>query len=137
MKKQVPILLVALLTLFSGCAEHIIESRESANEDKRVPDFIQVNVFDQSCNNTFCHGGGVTPDLRADVAYDNIVGKSGTQSSLSFIDPGNPNNSYLYLKVLGTGISGQRMPRGQPALPQARIDDLETWISDGAPAKDD
>src|SRR5262249_18498914 len=41
-------------------------------------------------------------------------------------------NSYLIRKLEGTASSGERMPAGLPPLPQADIDMIRQWITDGA-----
>ena len=45
--------------------------------------------------------------------------------------PGNPDNSYLIQKLEGTASGGGIMPPGG-ALPQATIDTIRQWITDGA-----
>ena len=68
-------------------------------------------------------------------AYGDIVDVASVeQPSLDRIEPGDPEASYLYLKVTGDpSISGAQMPlTGQP-LSQSQIDDLRSWIEDGAP----
>ena len=49
------------------------------------------------------------------------------------VKPGDPDGSYLILKVEGTsGIVGARMPFGGPYLPQSTIDVIRQWITNGA-----
>ena len=57
---------------------------------------------------------------------------------LNLIEPGDPENSYLYMKITGAdGIEGDKMPidplSGEGSLPQDYIDDIATWIQNGAP----
>jgi hypothetical protein len=47
------------------------------------------------------------------------------------VEPGQPNNSYLVLKLEGEPSAGQQMPPGAP-LPQSEIDVIRQWITDGA-----
>jgi hypothetical protein len=43
---------------------------------------------------------------------------------------GAPENSYLINKLTGQGLcSGERMPRGRPALSTAQIDTVSAWIT--------
>jgi hypothetical protein len=50
------------------------------------------------------------------------------------VKAGDPDNSYLIRKLEGlAGISGSRMPLGGPFLDQATIDQVRSWISNGAP----
>jgi hypothetical protein len=55
-------------------------------------------------------------------------------STLDRVKPGDPNNSYIILKLQGSaGIVGQQMPYGGPYLPQSTIDVIKQWITNGAP----
>jgi hypothetical protein len=74
-------------------------------------------------------------DLRAGAAFANIVNVPSTEKpSLDRIEPSDPDNSYLYLKVIGdSSISGVRMPRGGAMLSQNLLDLLRDWIERGAP----
>jgi hypothetical protein len=98
-------------------------------------DSIQANVFEPLCE--FCHAGANAPaGLRLDAAnsYALLVGVASIeQASVMRVAPGDPNNSYLIQKLEGTAAIGQRMPAGLPALPQADIDVIRQWITDGAP----
>ena len=49
------------------------------------------------------------------------------------VNPGNPDQSYLVQKIQGNAAVGGRMPLGQAALPQDRIDLIRSWIAAGAP----
>jgi hypothetical protein len=53
--------------------------------------------------------------------------------SLLRIAPSDPANSYLYRKVIGSGITGDRMPQGGPFLTDAQIKLIRDWIRRGAP----
>jgi hypothetical protein len=99
---------------------------------------VQQQIFSQSCAFSGCHGGSSPAegmDLRSGSAYANIVNvRSSQMSSLDRIEPSDPDNSYLYLKVIGDpSISGSRMPRGGAALSQDLIDLLRDWIERDAP----
>ena len=52
------------------------------------------------------------------------------------VEPGDPVNSYLYQKVIngqaGVGGTGNNMPV-TGSLSQSQIDQLQSWISSGAP----
>ena len=50
------------------------------------------------------------------------------------VNPGNPDESYMVLKIEGApGIEGGQMPLGETPLPQATIDAIRQWITNGAP----
>ena len=53
-------------------------------------------------------------------------------SSILRVAPGDPDNSYLIQKLEGSASVGAQMPLSAPALPQADIDVVRQWISDGA-----
>jgi hypothetical protein len=97
---------------------------------------IQANVFTPTCATTGCHFGASAPlGLRLDAAssYALLVGvTSSEESSILRVAPGDPANSYLIQKLEGSASSGQQMPLNAPALPQATIDVIRQWISDGA-----
>jgi hypothetical protein len=96
---------------------------------------IQDTVFTPVC--TQCHIGANAPlGLRLDAAnsYALLVNvASGEVPGLFRVNPGNPNQSYLVQKIRGTASVGARMPLGQAALPQDRIDLIVSWITAGAP----
>lgn len=54
-----------------------------------------------------------------------------------YVKPGDPQNSYLFLKLTGdSSIEGKRMPldplEGERTLSEEEIADIEAWITDGA-----
>jgi CHRD domain-containing protein/Big-like domain-containing protein len=86
-----------------------------------------------------CHTGGgsslpASMDLTPAHLYASIVNVASVeQPGLLRVKPGDPDNSYVVLKLEGAaGISGARMPFGGPYLDQATIDQVRAWISAGA-----
>ena len=72
--------------------------------------------------------------LSAGRAYANTVGVASVEvPSLQRITPGDPTNSYLYRKITGAGITGDRMPLQQPPLSEDKIALVRDWIRRGAP----
>jgi len=69
-------------------------------------------------------------------AWAQLVGVRSAQSPLKRVEPGAPDKSYLYIKVLGTqldvGGSGLRMPFQQDPLSPAELELLRKWIEQGA-----
>lgn len=93
---------------------------------------IQATVFTPTCAKSNCHGGVQGPTLSDGLSYDAIINVPSSQGP-DYIEPGDPDNSYLYRKVLGVNIVGQRMPRdGPPYLPDAVLDSIRVWIEQGA-----
>lgn len=112
-------------------------SSSSASSTPLTADFasIQDNVFTPIC--TRCHIGASAPQgLQLDAAhsYGLLVGVPSTeQPNVLRVAPGNPDASYLVLKLEGaSSISGGQMPLGGPYLPQSTIDVIRQWITDGA-----
>ena len=95
---------------------------------------IQANVFTPIC--ATCHSGASAPHgLRLDGnnSYALLVGvPSDEEPSILRVKPNDPDDSYLVQKIQGTAASGERMPAGMPALPQATIDTIRQWITNGA-----
>ena len=92
-------------------------------------------VFAVSCVTSGCHSGGEPAaglSLEGDFA-DNIIGvDSGQRPDLKLVDPGNPDKSYLLIKVRGDDeIISQRMPPGNP-LPAEQVEIIRAWIASGA-----
>ncbi len=76
-----------------------------------------------------CHGFGNRPSGRFNLAtYSGLLrgGENGPP-----ILPGNPDDSYLVKKLLGTG-GGNRMPRGRDPLNEDQMKIITTWIQEGA-----
>ncbi len=94
---------------------------------------VQAQIFTPICS--ACHPPNQGMDLRTGKAYASVVNvPSAEQPALMRVKPGDPDNSYLYQKVLGAaGISGARMPFGGPALSAAQIQLIHDWIVAGAP----
>ena len=74
---------------------------------------------------------GLYPD-----AWSQLVGIPSSQSSLLRVEPGSPDKSYLYLKLIGTQEtddgSGLQMPFQQNPLDPAQIEAIRLWIEQGA-----
>jgi hypothetical protein len=96
-----------------------------------------VPLFKSRC--VVCHlpgseQGGLA--LHPKGGYANLVDVKSTQSSLSRVTPGKPNDSYLYRKLTGTHIeaggSGERMPFGEATLNAGEIERIRRWIEAGA-----
>src|SRR6266478_266304 len=97
---------------------------------------IQNNAFTPICSK--CHiGGGAPEGLQLDSAhsYNLLVGvPSAEQPSLLRVKPSDPDSSYMVHKIEGLpGITGGQMPLGETPLPQATIDAIRQWITNGAP----
>jgi hypothetical protein len=86
-----------------------------------------ASVFSSTCNG--CHGTN-QPRENFSVATFTSLMKGGDGGAA--VTPGDGPGSYLIKKLKGTG-GGQRMPAGGlPALDEAVIAKIETWIAEGA-----
>jgi hypothetical protein len=114
-------------------------SSGDSSEETAIPEvfFPEVlTIFQAEC---FCHRTPMPAsmlDLDDDAAYDSIVNVPAPQApAVNYVTPGDPDNSYLYLKLTGeqlsVGGSGTRMPQGG-MLTDDQIDLVRYWILGGA-----
>ena len=98
---------------------------------------VQNEIFTPTCARLGCHdriGQQSSQVLVAGEAYANIVNHPSVEMpSLMRIAPLDPANSYLYRKISGSGITGDRMPQALPPLTDAEIKLVRDWIRRGAP----
>lgn len=100
---------------------------------------IQTQIFTPVCARAGCHAAGSAPSglvLEAGQSYGNLVGRPATENgTLARVAPGNPDRSYLILKLRGDpSITGERMPLGGPYLTAEQIEGIAGWIRAGAPS---
>jgi len=69
-------------------------------------------------------------------AWSELVGVPSKQSQLLQVEPGSPDRSYLYVKLIDTGESvggsGLLMPVQQAPLDSGQIETIRLWIEQGA-----
>lgn len=98
---------------------------------------VQTEILNQNCTAVGCHdriGRQQGLLLVAGQSHASIVNVASVQMpALRRIQPGDFANSYLYRKILGVGITGDRMPQGGPYLNDAEIALVRDWIRRGAP----
>ena len=98
---------------------------------------VQTEVFTPSCASIGCHdplGQQSQLVLSAGRAYAQTVNVASVEiPSLMRVRPGDPDNSYLYRKIIGANITGDRMPQGRAPLTEAQISLVRDWIRRGAP----
>jgi hypothetical protein len=86
------------------------------------------------CTSSGCHGsaalGGL--DLRPGTAYTALVGVPGRAEPIQRVIPGNPQGSYLIIRVEGRQTVGTRMPLGGMPLDNIDLTNLRNWIQRGA-----
>ncbi len=118
------LLLVLLLASCSSAAENISFSE------------VVLPILNKYC--VMCHLPGASQGelvLYPD-AWSQLVGIPSSQSALSRVEPGSPDKSYLYMKLIGTQEtedgSGLQMPFQQNPLDAAQIEVIRLWIEQGA-----
>lgn len=102
-------------------------------------------IFAARCGVPACHDGvgnmlpGVM-NLRAGEAFRNLVPIKSLEMASHFrINPGDPDTSYLYQKIIEGGDIAEgtaRMPfgcSGETCLSDSEIQAIQTWIENGAP----
>jgi PAB1-binding protein PBP1 len=104
---------------------------------------IQQVIFNgKGCSSGGCHSGNNPPagmNLSSGNSFANTVGRPAVSSSLTRIEPGDANNSYLFRKVSAKTnpgsftISGSPMPLSGSALSTSQLAGLAAWINAGAP----
>jgi len=123
-------MLALIVLLNSSCGEDFISDAGGISPNATFSS-IQTNVLTQNCASSSCHGGTINPNMTAS-AYSRLVNTASSQS-VAYITPGDPSNSYLYQKLLGSAnIVGARMPKGRAALASATMDSIRAWIMAGA-----
>lgn len=141
MPSRAAVIAVVLLLVTTGCGE--LKSPTEPLTGTLPPDptatftRVQNEVFTPSCATLACHdplGQQSQMVLSAGRAYANTVGVNSVEMpQLRRIAPNDPSNSYLYRKITGAGITGDRMPLNQPPLSESQIALVRDWIRRGAP----
>ena len=131
------LLLVAAL-LWAGCGgdDSTVGPDDDGEGTLTEATLAQVSeVFAVSCALSGCHSGGEpTADLslEGDFAARIIGVASGQRPDLKLVDPGNPDSSYLLIKVRGDDeIVSQQMPPDK-VLPAEQVEIIRAWIASGA-----
>ncbi|RME50303.1 MAG: hypothetical protein D6795_10310 [Deltaproteobacteria bacterium] len=100
---------------------------------------VQSKIFVSSCAFSQCHGqgsrqGGLNLDPAEGDVYAEIVGVPSTEvPDLNRIEPGSPQESYLYLKLIDDpAITGALMPLTGGPLDADRLESIRSWIESGA-----
>lgn len=103
---------------------------------------IQGRIFTPLCATSACHSGNPPANaplsLDPGAAWSQLVGvPSAELPSMNLVEPGDPDRSYLVLKLRGTagdaGGTATLMPLGGAPLDAEQEAAVEAWIADGAP----
>lgn len=103
---------------------------------------IQQTIFNPTCTDPFCHDSvGISGNLTLieGDAYAELVGvepdnRTARDLGLLRVDPGNPDNSLLLIKLEGPTdpFLGGQMPLGKDPLSAEQIQLVRDWIAAGA-----
>jgi hypothetical protein len=135
---------VCAALLIATCGQLRELPTQPGDDDEEVPDFppatltrIQTQIFTPTCTIAGCHDAfGRQSDLvlTAGQSYANLVNRRSVElPALNLVTPGDHENSYLYRKVTGINITGDRMPQLLPPLSEDQIRLIRGWIRRGAP----
>lgn len=141
MTRTCAIVIAVLALLFVACGKLKEPTEPTGSGDPIDPTAtftrVQNEIFTPTCSRFGCHDPLAQQQqlvLAPGRAYAAIVGVSSTEMpSLKRVTSGDPANSYLYRKITGAGITGDRMPQGLPPLSDAEIKLVRDWIRRGAP----
>jgi hypothetical protein len=92
-------------------------------------------IFTKKCAHPSCHGVAESAGLRLSkgMAYKDIVNVPAIEdSSMMIIKPGEPDSSYLVLKIEGKAPVGARMPLTGGYLSSSEIQTIVSWVKAGA-----
>ena len=106
---------------------------DNPNESVSFSSDIQP-VFDISCATSGCHRAGhsTSLDLSGGSSYSNLVNvESKNYAPLELVEPGNSEDSVLYLKIMGNSKTGSKMPPGGTRS-DASVANIRAWITEGA-----
>ena len=110
--------------------------------DGGVDEWTYTEIFNSIVANCGCHNGNHSTNhdnqASANTGYTNWTTETSAQAGIPLIDPGNPDNSYVWRKIDGSqsavGGTGSEMPLGNPgAISAAQEEALRNWILSGAP----
>ena len=108
--------LIISAAIIAGCEKETVQPPGFAGGDVSFTDDV-IPLF-QSAGCTDCHAGGVSPDLRADKAYNALIDGD-------YVVPGEPENSELIDQLKNAGSH-------KNYLTPAELGMLEAWIEQGA-----
>ncbi len=109
--------------------DSVVPSRSCVDDFERAVQPI-LNLKCVQCHQTAGPDGGLA--LQGGGTAERIVLMPSRGAPLNLIEPGRPDESYLFLKITGrqleAGGAGARMPLIGPMLSEAQIDTIRSWI---------
>lgn len=139
MDLRFPIGLVPAITALAlvACSSSATEPDDGGRAVKDNPSFAAdiQEIFDRrGCSSSTCHGAAQQAgmDLRSGAAYGSLVGVAATSEPIARVVPGDPDGSYVVMRVEGRQSVGSRMPLGGAPLDAVDLANLRNWIARGA-----
>ena len=125
------------IILFPLIAYLLIEHGRSTPTTSGPVSYEQVQSLFSSAGCEGCHPNvNSTLNLQPGQSYGSLVNQTALEDPhYAYVVAGDPQKSFLYLKVAGFGAAGQvggRMPFGKPPLTSDQIALLADWIRQGA-----
>ena len=93
-------------------------------------------LANNSCSSEFCHGNTTSPPSNYSVlTAESLLGAGNEAEQLGTCDivRGDPDESYLIQKLMGTASIGERMPLGGNPISSTDLATIRQWIVEGAP----
>jgi hypothetical protein len=118
----------------TGIADTTTAATVSYENDIR-PLFLEEINGGYGCGNSDCHGGILINSDYSTDTYEGLFHRGDEARALGFcaIRPGDPANSYLYMKVTDDpAIAGVSMPFEKPLMSAADREKMRVWILEGA-----
>ncbi len=119
------------------------EIADVAEDESSAYHGIQTYLFDKNCASSSCHATPANAgnlNLAYGFSYDELLDRvpqnpAAAAAGMKLVDPGNPENSFLFAKLTGElpPEQGARMPFGGGTLHAGKVDAVRTWIAAGAP----
>lgn len=127
--------LLCILVTVAGCGDDDDPVVPAPDDGVRYGADVQP-IFTASCT-PGCHSGSSPNgglDLSAGASHDQLVGVAALNyPGRTRVIAGDPDDSLLYLKLIGDPDVGNQMPLNPAfALDEEQIDTVRQWIVDGA-----
>ena len=132
-QRRIPPWGLALL-LFAGCSDRGTEPPLGDGGPGTNPVSYAADVQPiWSVNCTGCHGAGGNAglDLRVPASRTHLVDVAAVNWTGVLVFAGDPDQSVLYLKLMGASGVGDRMPQGG-VLDTDALETVRRWIDEGA-----
>lgn len=119
---------VVVLLLVSSCSDETAPT--GPVEDVSYNSAIQP-IFNDTCGGAGCHVGASQSGVNLS-SYNQVMNSVGQQYGREIVEPGQPDESPLVDKIEPDPEFGDRMPFGRSPLSDRQIEEIRTWIEEGA-----